>query len=49
MNLATHFDRSKTVGFYVFWVDFRQYTTGKVIQRLFNIDIYTYLTIYRYR
>ena len=22
MNLATHFDRSKTVGFYVFWVDF---------------------------
>ena len=27
----------------------RQYTTGKVIQRLFNIDLYTHLAIYRYR
>ena len=26
-----------------------RYTTGKVIQRLFNIDLYTYLAIYRYR
>ena len=26
----------------------RLYTTGKVIQRLFNIDLYTYLAIYRY-
>ena len=37
------------LGFYVFWMDFRQYTAGKVIQRLFNSDIYTYLAIYRYR
>ena len=27
----------------------RQYTTGKVIQLLFNIYIYTYLAMYRYR
>ena len=27
----------------------RQYTTGKVIQLLLNIDIYTYLAICRYR
>ena len=27
----------------------RQYTTGKVIKRLLNIDLYTYLAIYRYR
>ena len=27
----------------------RRYTTVKVIQRLFNIDLYTYLAIYRYR
>ena len=26
----------------------RLYTTGKVIQRLFNIDLYTYLAIYGY-
>ena len=26
----------------------RLYTTGKVIQRLFNIDLYTYLAMYRY-
>ena len=26
----------------------RQYTTGKVIQRLFKIDLYTNLAIYRY-
>ena len=26
-----------------------QYTTCKVIQRLFNIDLYTYLSVYRYR
>ena len=26
-----------------------QYTTGNVIQRLFNIDPYTYLVNYRYR
>ena len=38
-------NRSKTV----FEAKGREYTTGKVIQRLFNIDIYTYLTIYRYR
>ena len=27
----------------------RQYTTGKVIQLLFNIYTYTYLAMYRYR
>ena len=27
----------------------RRYTTGNVIQRLFNIDFYTHLAIYRYR
>ena len=27
----------------------RLYTTGKVIQRLFIIDLYTSLAIYRYR
>ena len=27
----------------------RRYRTGKVIQRLFNIDLYTYLAIYRCR
>ena len=27
----------------------RPYTTGKVIQRLFIIDLYTQLAIYRYR
>ena len=27
----------------------RRYSTGKVIQRLLNIDLYTYLAIYRYR
>ena len=27
----------------------RWYTTGKVIQRLSNIDLYTYLAIYHYR
>ena len=26
----------------------RQYTTGKVIQHLFNINLFTYLMIYRY-
>ena len=26
----------------------RLYTTGKIIQPLFNIDLYTYLAIYRY-
>ena len=26
-----------------------RYTTGKVIQGLFNIDLYKYLAIYRYR
>ena len=27
----------------------RPHIAGKVIQRLFNIDLYTYLAIYRYR
>ena len=27
----------------------RQHIAAKVIQRLFNIDLYTYLAIYRYR
>ena len=27
----------------------RQHIAGKVIQRLFNIDLYTYLAVYRYR
>ena len=27
----------------------RQHMAGKVIQRLFNIDLYTYLAIYRSR
>ena len=27
----------------------RRYSTSKVIQRLLNIDLYTYLAIYRYR
>ena len=26
----------------------RQYTIGKVIQRLFNINLFTYLTIYNH-
>ena len=32
-----------------FEVKGRRFTTGKVIQRLFNTDLYTYLSIYRYR
>ena len=32
-----------------FEVKGRLYTTGKVIQRLFIIDLYTQLAIYRYR
>ena len=32
-----------------FEVKGRLYTTGKVIQRLFIIDLYTELAIYRYR
>ena len=32
-----------------FEVKGRRFTTGKIIQRLFNIDLYTYLVIYRYR
>ena len=31
-----------------FEVKGRRYTTGRVIQRLFNIDLYTYLATYRY-
>ena len=27
----------------------QQHIAGKVIQHLFNIDLYTYLAIYRYR
>ena len=38
-------NRSKTA----FEAKGRRYTTVKVIQRLFNIDLYTYLAIYRYR
>ena len=26
----------------------QQFTAGKVIQRLFNINLFTYLTIYHY-
>ena len=32
-----------------FEVKGRLYTTGKVIQRLFIIDLYTWLATYRYR
>ena len=32
-----------------FEVKGQRFTTGKVIKRLFNIDLYTYLAIYRNR
>ena len=32
-----------------FEVKRRHHIAGKVIQRLFNIDLYTYLVVYRYR
>ena len=40
---------SKSLKKTAFEVKGRLYTTGKVIQRLFIIDLYTYLAIYRYR
>ena len=40
---------SKLVQKTAFEVKGQRYTTGKVIQRLFNINLYTHLAIYRYR
>ena len=34
---------------HIIWAKGRRYTTGKVIQCFFNIDLYTYIAIYRYR
>ena len=47
--MAVHLQNAQIAKKTAFEAKGRQHSTDKVIQRLFNIDLYTYLAIYRYR
>ena len=47
--MPVHFQNAQIAKKNAFEAKGPQYTTGQVIQLLSNIDLYTYLAIYRYR
>ena len=47
--MAVHLQNAQIAKKNAFEAKGRQYTKDKVIQRSFNIDLYTYLAMYRYR